>query len=156
VYFALKIVFRNYFSFIPYFSYGSYSQKNLCSITRGSAPLFSSCFARRKRYLPRKPSGRLPTLQLPMRVGVQFQLVRFYYAQRRAGCPRSSPRRFAANLCCITWATDRRAVAHLTIANTSWHSVQTCSVLLRTEAGIPPAFLSVAASRQLCGTFAKR
>ncbi|MDR1922853.1 MAG: hypothetical protein LBQ66_00645 [Planctomycetaceae bacterium] len=28
---------------------------------------------------------------MPTRFGVQFQLVRFYYAQRRAGCPRSSP-----------------------------------------------------------------
>jgi hypothetical protein len=33
---------------------------------------------------------------LPTRLGVQFKLVRFYYAQRRAGHPRSSPRRFAA------------------------------------------------------------
>ncbi|MDR1924541.1 MAG: hypothetical protein LBQ66_09200 [Planctomycetaceae bacterium] len=32
------------------------------------------------------PHGRLPTLRLPNRFGVQFQLVRFYYAQRRAGC----------------------------------------------------------------------
>ncbi|MDR1923718.1 MAG: hypothetical protein LBQ66_05020 [Planctomycetaceae bacterium] len=28
---------------------------------------------------------RLPTLRLPTRFGVPFQLVRFYYAQRRAG-----------------------------------------------------------------------
>jgi hypothetical protein len=42
------------------------------------------------------PGGRLPTLRLPTRFGVQFKLVRFYYAQRRAGRPRSSPRRFAA------------------------------------------------------------
>ncbi|MDR1924680.1 MAG: hypothetical protein LBQ66_09915 [Planctomycetaceae bacterium] len=28
---------------------------------------------------------------MPIRFGVQFQLVRFYYAQRRAGRPRSSP-----------------------------------------------------------------
>ncbi|MDR1925322.1 MAG: hypothetical protein LBQ66_13210 [Planctomycetaceae bacterium] len=28
---------------------------------------------------------------MPTRFGVQFQLVRFYYAQRRAGRPRSSP-----------------------------------------------------------------
>ncbi|MDR1925724.1 MAG: hypothetical protein LBQ66_15255 [Planctomycetaceae bacterium] len=28
---------------------------------------------------------------MPTRFGVQFQLVRFYYTQRRAGCPRSSP-----------------------------------------------------------------
>ncbi|MDR1922792.1 MAG: hypothetical protein LBQ66_00340 [Planctomycetaceae bacterium] len=49
-----------------------------------------------RRYSPRKPGSRLPTLRLPNRLGVQFKLVRFYYAQRRAGCPRSSPRRFAA------------------------------------------------------------
>jgi hypothetical protein len=42
------------------------------------------------------PGSRLPTLRLPTRFGVQFKLVRFYYAQRRAGRPRSSPRRFAA------------------------------------------------------------
>ncbi|MDR1923650.1 MAG: hypothetical protein LBQ66_04675 [Planctomycetaceae bacterium] len=36
-------------------------------------------------------SGRLPTLRSPTRLGVQFKLVRFYYAQRRAGRPRSSP-----------------------------------------------------------------
>ncbi|MDR1925833.1 MAG: hypothetical protein LBQ66_15815 [Planctomycetaceae bacterium] len=28
---------------------------------------------------------------MPNRFGVQFKLVRFYYAQRRAGHPRSSP-----------------------------------------------------------------
>ncbi|MDR1922841.1 MAG: hypothetical protein LBQ66_00585 [Planctomycetaceae bacterium] len=28
---------------------------------------------------------------MPTRFGVQFHLVRFYYAQRRAGRPRSSP-----------------------------------------------------------------
>ncbi|MDR1925217.1 MAG: hypothetical protein LBQ66_12675, partial [Planctomycetaceae bacterium] len=55
-----------------------------------------------RRYSPRKPGGRLPTLRLPTRFGVQFKLVRFYYAQRRAGRPRSSPRRFAAKLCGIT------------------------------------------------------
>ncbi|MDR1923443.1 MAG: hypothetical protein LBQ66_03620 [Planctomycetaceae bacterium] len=37
------------------------------------------------------PGSRLPTLHLPNRFGVQFKLVRFYYAQRRAGRPRSSP-----------------------------------------------------------------
>jgi hypothetical protein len=35
-----------------------------------------------------------------------------------------------------------------TFANTFWCSVQTCSVLLRTEAGGTPAFQSVAASRR--------
>ncbi|MDR1924655.1 MAG: hypothetical protein LBQ66_09785 [Planctomycetaceae bacterium] len=45
----------------------------------------------RRRYSPRKPGGRLPTLRLPTRLGVQFQLVQFYYTQRRAGRPRSSP-----------------------------------------------------------------
>ncbi|MDR1923669.1 MAG: hypothetical protein LBQ66_04775 [Planctomycetaceae bacterium] len=54
-----------------------------------------------RRYSPRKPGGRLPTLRLPTLrlptcLGIQFKLVRFYYAQRRAGHPRSSPRRFAA------------------------------------------------------------
>ncbi|MDR1923884.1 MAG: hypothetical protein LBQ66_05885, partial [Planctomycetaceae bacterium] len=50
---------------------------------------------------------------LPNRLGVQFKLVRFYYAQRRAGRPRSSPRRFAAIVGVadnVRWATDRRAV----------------------------------------------
>ncbi|MDR1922867.1 MAG: hypothetical protein LBQ66_00715 [Planctomycetaceae bacterium] len=37
------------------------------------------------------PSGRLPTLRLPTRLGVQFQLFWFYSTQRRAGRPRSSP-----------------------------------------------------------------
>ncbi|MDR1925078.1 MAG: hypothetical protein LBQ66_11965, partial [Planctomycetaceae bacterium] len=46
------------------------------------------------------PSGRLPTLCSPNRLGVQFKLVRFYYAQRRAGRPRSSPCRFAASVGC--------------------------------------------------------
>ncbi|MDR1925865.1 MAG: hypothetical protein LBQ66_15975 [Planctomycetaceae bacterium] len=45
----------------------------------------------RRRYSPRKPGGRLPTLRSPIRFGVQFKLVWFYYAQRRAGCLRSSP-----------------------------------------------------------------
>jgi hypothetical protein len=45
-------------------------------------------------------------------------------------------------------ATARRSVAHLTITKPSWRSVQTCSVLLRTEAGGMPAFQSVAASRR--------
>ncbi|MDR1925146.1 MAG: hypothetical protein LBQ66_12310 [Planctomycetaceae bacterium] len=44
-----------------------------------------------RRYSPRKPGGRLATLRLPNRFGVQFKLVRFYDAQRRAGRPRSSP-----------------------------------------------------------------
>ncbi|MDR1923638.1 MAG: hypothetical protein LBQ66_04615 [Planctomycetaceae bacterium] len=35
---------------------------------------------------PRRVGGYLPT-----RLGVQFKLVRFYYALRRAGRPRSSP-----------------------------------------------------------------
>ncbi|MDR1923493.1 MAG: hypothetical protein LBQ66_03880 [Planctomycetaceae bacterium] len=39
---------------------------------------------------------------MPTRFGVQFQLFWFYYTQRRAGRPRSSPRRFAANSCGIT------------------------------------------------------
>ncbi|MDR1924313.1 MAG: hypothetical protein LBQ66_08060 [Planctomycetaceae bacterium] len=39
----------------------------------------------RRRYSPRKPGSRLPTLHLPTRFGVQFKLVWFYCAQRRAG-----------------------------------------------------------------------
>jgi hypothetical protein len=50
----------------------------------------------RRRYSIRKPGGRLSTLRLPTRLGVPFKLFWFYYTQRRAGCPRSSPRRFAA------------------------------------------------------------
>ncbi|MDR1925272.1 MAG: hypothetical protein LBQ66_12960, partial [Planctomycetaceae bacterium] len=46
------------------------------------------------------PSGRLSTLCLPTRLGVQFKLIRFPNAQRRAGRPRSSPRRFAAIVGC--------------------------------------------------------
>jgi hypothetical protein len=45
----------------------------------------------RRRYSPRKPCSRLPTLRLPTRFGVPFKLVWFYYTQRRAGRPRSSP-----------------------------------------------------------------
>ncbi|MDR1924854.1 MAG: hypothetical protein LBQ66_10815 [Planctomycetaceae bacterium] len=70
--------------------------------TRFGDPLFSACSARRKRYSPRKPGGRLPTLRLPIRFGVQFKLFWFYYTQRRAGHPRSSPRRYSSNLCGIT------------------------------------------------------
>jgi hypothetical protein len=44
--------------------------------------------------------------------------------------------------------TARRSVAHLTFAGAFWRSVQTCSVLLRTEAGGTPAFQSVAALRR--------
>jgi hypothetical protein len=55
-----------------------------------------------RRYSPRKPGGRLPTLRSPTRFGVPFKLVRFYYAQRRAGRTRSSPRRFAADVCGTT------------------------------------------------------
>jgi hypothetical protein len=39
-------------------------------------------------------------------------------------------------------ATAQRSVAHLTITNTFWRSVQTCSVLLHTKAGGTPAFQS--------------
>ncbi|MDR1924420.1 MAG: hypothetical protein LBQ66_08595 [Planctomycetaceae bacterium] len=51
----------------------------------------SSCRRVRRRYSPRKPGGRLPTLRLPTHLGVQFKLVWFPNAQRRAGHPRSSP-----------------------------------------------------------------
>jgi hypothetical protein len=154
------------------------------------------------------PSGRLSTLRLPTRFGVQFKLFRFYDTQRRVGRPRSSPRRFAAIVClsadgrcfgfggafwCTFWllpfqgesywgrfftgrcpvlwafcpvgacwfcqhvlapplsacadVTARRSVTHLTFTNTSWCSVQTFLILLRTEAGETPAFPSFAASR---------
>ncbi|MDR1924988.1 MAG: hypothetical protein LBQ66_11510 [Planctomycetaceae bacterium] len=55
------------------------------------APLFSACFAHRGNVRGRPHGSRLSTLRSPTRFGVQFQLVWFYYAQRRAGCPRSSP-----------------------------------------------------------------
>ncbi|MDR1924973.1 MAG: hypothetical protein LBQ66_11435 [Planctomycetaceae bacterium] len=42
------------------------------------------------------PSSRLPTLRSPTRLGVPSKLIRFPNALRRAGCPRSSPRRYAA------------------------------------------------------------
>jgi hypothetical protein len=45
-------------------------------------------------------------------------------------------------------ATAWQSVAHLTFADMFWRSVQTCSVLLRTEAGGTPAFQSVAALRR--------
>ncbi|MDR1925051.1 MAG: hypothetical protein LBQ66_11830 [Planctomycetaceae bacterium] len=65
----------------------------------------------RRRYSPRKPGGRLPTLHLPIRFGTPFKLLWCYYTQRRAGRPRSSPFplrgnfflcREAANFCGIT------------------------------------------------------
>ncbi|MDR1924392.1 MAG: hypothetical protein LBQ66_08455 [Planctomycetaceae bacterium] len=51
---------------------------------------------------------------MPTRFGVQFKLVRFYYAQRRAGRPRSSPSPLRGNfflfplwgnsfVCCYTF-----------------------------------------------------
>ncbi|MDR1924578.1 MAG: hypothetical protein LBQ66_09390 [Planctomycetaceae bacterium] len=53
----------------------------------------------RRRYSPRKPGGRLPTLRLPKRIGkcsptrlgVPSKLVRLPNTLRRAGRPRSSP-----------------------------------------------------------------
>jgi hypothetical protein len=44
-------------------------------------------------------------------------------------------------------ATAWQSVAHLTFAKPFWRSVQTCSVLLRTEAGGTPAFQSFSATR---------
>ncbi|MDR1925333.1 MAG: hypothetical protein LBQ66_13265 [Planctomycetaceae bacterium] len=42
---------------------------------------------------------------MPNRFGVQFQLVRFYYTQRRAGRPRSSPSPLRGNCRrCRHWA----------------------------------------------------
>ncbi|MDR1925967.1 MAG: hypothetical protein LBQ66_16485 [Planctomycetaceae bacterium] len=57
------------------------------------------CFCCRSgcRRAPTQPPGsRLPTLRLPTRLGVPSKLVWLPNAQRRAGRPRSSPRRFAA------------------------------------------------------------
>ncbi|MDR1923227.1 MAG: hypothetical protein LBQ66_02540 [Planctomycetaceae bacterium] len=50
----------------------------------------------RRRYSPRKPGGRLPTLHSPTPLGVPFKLFWCYYTLRQAGRTRSSPRRFAA------------------------------------------------------------
>jgi hypothetical protein len=110
----------------------------------------------------KKPGSRLPTLRLPIRFGVQFKLFWCYYAQRRAGHPRSSPsplrgkRRLRRHLpfwfCQCVLAIQlsacadaihqeaQRSVAHLTFAKPSWRSVPTCSVLLRTEAGGTPCY----------------
>ncbi|MDR1925959.1 MAG: hypothetical protein LBQ66_16445, partial [Planctomycetaceae bacterium] len=46
------------------------------------------------------PGGRLPTLRYQYFFGVPFKLFWFYYALRRAGRPRSSPRRYAAIVGC--------------------------------------------------------
>ncbi|MDR1924571.1 MAG: hypothetical protein LBQ66_09355 [Planctomycetaceae bacterium] len=40
---------------------------------------------------------------MPTRFGVQFKLVRFYYAQRRAGRPRSSPSPLRGNCRLRRW-----------------------------------------------------
>jgi hypothetical protein len=51
-----------------------------------------ACWRSSCRLAPTQPPGsRLPTLRLPIRFGVQFKLVWYYYTQRRAGRPRSSP-----------------------------------------------------------------
>ncbi|MDR1925614.1 MAG: hypothetical protein LBQ66_14680, partial [Planctomycetaceae bacterium] len=58
---------------------------------------YQCVFRPRCRLAPTQPpGGRLPTLRLPTRLDVPFKLFWFYYTQRRAGRPRSSPRRFAA------------------------------------------------------------
>ncbi|MDR1924923.1 MAG: hypothetical protein LBQ66_11170 [Planctomycetaceae bacterium] len=80
-----------------------------------SAPLFSACFARRKRYSPKKPSGRLPTLRCCPAVGCPPYVTDIFLAFRsnffgsithRGGRDARVPvrRRFAANLCGITRA----------------------------------------------------
>jgi hypothetical protein len=55
-----------------------------------------------RRFGDRKVGNRLPrlpTLRLSARLGVQFKLVRCYYAQRRAGHPRSNPSPLRGNFC---------------------------------------------------------
>jgi hypothetical protein len=47
-------------------------------------------------------------------------------------------------------ATAWQSVAHLTITNMSWRSVQTFLVLLHTEAGGPPAFQSAPLRGKCC------
>jgi hypothetical protein len=106
-------------------------------------PLFSACSARRKRYSPRKPGGRLPTLRFPTRLGVPSKLVRFPNAQRRAGRPRSSPSPLRGNCrlppTLVVWyidtfsapivgeyadATARRSVTYLDrVHATAWRAV---------------------------------
>ncbi|MDR1923725.1 MAG: hypothetical protein LBQ66_05055 [Planctomycetaceae bacterium] len=49
---------------------------------------------------------------MPTRFDVQFKLIRFYYAQRRAGRPRSSPCRFAVSYMHLKHAS----VANMTCA----------------------------------------
>jgi hypothetical protein len=73
---------------------------------------------------------------LPNRFGVQFNRTGTR-ASRPPKCIRQ-PNKFGRNAK-TCWRT---------FANTFWRSVQTCSVLLRTEAGGTPAFQSLAASRQ--------
>ncbi|MDR1924210.1 MAG: hypothetical protein LBQ66_07540 [Planctomycetaceae bacterium] len=50
---------------------------------------------------------------MPTNLGVQFKLVRFYYAQRRAGRPRSSSCRFAASEFCTTYLFRYRILFRL-------------------------------------------
>jgi hypothetical protein len=111
----------------------------------------------------------------PKRLGVQFQLVRFYYARGRrdARVPVRAASRLlsecrqtesglinryvlAIQLSACADVTARRSVTHLTFANMSWRSVPTCSVLLRTEAGETPAFQSAASRKFVCRSIHKR
>jgi hypothetical protein len=132
----------------------------------GASLVIPHKFAAKRRGLERGRPARLCALgnrislegtprrvgeHLPTRLGVQFKLFWFYYTQRRAGRPRSSPRRFAEIVGYVNnWGvlvlsmrvppplsacadvTTRRSVTHLTFADAFWRSVQTCSALLRT------------------------
>ncbi|MDR1923755.1 MAG: hypothetical protein LBQ66_05205 [Planctomycetaceae bacterium] len=65
---------------------------------------------------------------MPTRFGVQFKLFWCYYTQRRAGRPRSSPRRFAAIVSCadgVFWYinTFPAATVCLSADATAWQSV---------------------------------
>ncbi|MDR1925896.1 MAG: hypothetical protein LBQ66_16130, partial [Planctomycetaceae bacterium] len=67
------------------------SPEKMCGITRCPARLCALGNRISLEGTPRRVGGHSPT-----RLGVPFKLIRFYYTQRRAGHPRSSPRRFAA------------------------------------------------------------
>ncbi|MDR1923815.1 MAG: hypothetical protein LBQ66_05535 [Planctomycetaceae bacterium] len=67
----------------------------MCGITRRDARLSALGNRISLEGTPRRVGG-----YLPIRFGVQFKLFWCYYTLRRAGCPRSSPRRFAAIVSC--------------------------------------------------------
>jgi hypothetical protein len=60
-------------------------------LLRSPKTLFTKKAQRSVAHLTLPSGSRLPTLHLPTRLGVQFKLFWFYYTQRRAGRPRSSP-----------------------------------------------------------------